>query len=125
MSWKRICNIGDVPENTVKEFNVGAFSVVVINYGEGFRVLPPVCPHMEEPLEQSGIVANCQMTCSKHLWAWNLRDLSMAGTETCKDLQPYASKVEGDQVLAQLDTEIVYEFEDEDELDDEAFFKQA
>lgn len=125
MSWKRICSVGDVPENSAKEFNIGAFSVVVINYGEGFRVLPPVCPHMEEPLEESGIIANCQMTCSKHLWSWNLRDLSMTGTETCKDLQPYASKVEDDQVLAQLDTEIVYEFEDEDELDDEAFFKQA
>ncbi len=125
MSWKRICSVSDVPKNTVKKFNVGAFSVVVVNYGEGFRVLPPVCPHMEEPLEISGIVANCQMTCSKHLWAWDLKNLSQAGTETCKDLQPYESKVDGDQVVAKLDTEIVYEFEDEDELDDEAFFKQA
>lgn len=124
MTWKHICNLSDVPLNTVRKFNAGAFSVVVVNYGDGVRVLPPVCPHMEEPLEESGIVANCQMTCSKHLWAWDLRDLSMAGTETCKELQAYPSKIENDKVLAQVDTEIAYEFEDEDELDDDAFFKQ-
>jgi len=28
-------------------------------------------------------------------------------------------------VVALLDTEIVYEFEDEDELDDDAFFKKS
>lgn len=124
MAWQHICNVSDVPENSVKKFNVGAFSVVVVNYGQGVRVLPPVCPHMEEPLEISGIVANCQMTCSKHLWAWDLRDMSQQGTETCKSLQPYDSKVEDGKVFAQVSTEIAYEFEDEDELDDEAFFKQ-
>ena len=124
MTWKRICSLSEVPANTVKKFHTGAFAVVVVNYGDGVRVLPPVCPHMEEPLEQSGIVANCQMTCSKHLWAWDLRDLSMAGTETCKPLQAYPSMVENDLVLAQVDTEIAYEFEDEDDLDDDDFFKQ-
>lgn len=125
MAWKRICNVGDVPENTVRKFNVGAFSVIVVNYGQGVRVLPPICPHMEEPLEQSGIVANCLMTCNKHLWAWDLRDLSMYGTETEKPLQAYPSRVENGEVQAQVDTEIVYEFEEEDELDDDAFFNKA
>ena len=125
MTWKRVCSVADVPENSVRKFNVGAFSVIVVNYGKGFRVLPPVCPHMEEPLEQSGIVANCLMTCNKHLWAWDLRDLSMSGTETQKPLQAYESRIDGDEVQAKLDTEIAYEFEDEDELDDEAFFKQG
>lgn len=125
MAWKRVCNVTEVPENTVKKVNVDAFSVVVVNFGQGIRVLPPVCPHMEEPLEQSGIVANCQMTCSKHLWAWDLRDLSMQGTETCKPLQAYESRVENGEVQALLDTEIVYEFEDEGELDDDAFFRQS
>ena len=125
MAWKRVCKVEDVPENTVREVHTGAFSVIVVNYGDGIRVLPPVCPHMEEPLEESGIVANCQMTCSKHLWAWDLRDLSMQGTETCKPLQAYQSRIENGEVQAQLDTEIVYVFEDEGELDDDAFFKQG
>ena len=124
MTWKRVCSVGDVPENSVKKVDVGAFSVVVINYGQGFRVIPPVCQHMEEPLESSGIVANCVMTCTKHLWAWDLRDLSPTG-EAEKPLQQYESRVEDGHVVALLDTEIVYEFEDEDELDDDAFFKKS
>ena len=57
----------------------GAFTVIVVNYGEGVRVLPPICPHMEEPLEVSGVVANCKMTCTKHLWSWDLRSLCPQG----------------------------------------------
>ena len=124
MTWKRVCSVGDVPENSVRRFDTGAFPVVVVNYGRGFRVIPPICPHMEEPLEDSGIVANCQMTCTKHLWAWDLRDLSPTG-EAEKPLQQYESRVEDGHVVALLDAEIVYEFEDEDELDDDAFFKKS
>ena len=64
------------------------------------------------------------MTCTKHLWAWDLRDLSPTG-EAEKPLQQYESRVEDGHVVALLDTEIVYEFEDEDELDDDAFFKKS
>ena len=39
----------------------------------GFRAIPPLCPHMEEPLEESGIIANCALTCTKHLWSWDLQ----------------------------------------------------
>ena len=59
MAWKKICSLSDVPANSAKKFSTGAFQVLVVNYGEGVRVLPPICPHMEEPLEQSGVIGSC------------------------------------------------------------------
>lgn len=123
MAWKRVCKTTDVPDNTLKKFWVEGIPLVIANYGSGFRALPPVCPHMEEPLEDSGIISSCVLTCTKHLWAWNLSSLEKQG-ETEKPLQTYETKVENGEVLAFVDKEIVYEFEDEDDMDDDAFFKQ-
>ena len=54
MAWKRICGANEVPENTAKKFDVDGIPILLVNYGEGYRAIPPICPHMEEPLEEFG-----------------------------------------------------------------------
>jgi len=121
MSWKVACAIDDVPENTLKKCDVDGIAIIIANYGDGFRAFPPLCPHMEEPLEESGLIADCIMTCSKHLWQWDLRTLALIEPAE-KPLQTYDCKVEDGKVLAFVDKELVYEFEDEDDMDDDDFF---
>lgn len=123
MSWKQVCNAADVPANTLKKFVTGGVSLVVANYGGTYRALPPVCPHMEEPLEESGVIANCVLTCTKHLWSWNLASLETLG-EAEKPLQSYETKEEGGKVFAFIDKEIVYEFDADDEDNDDDFFSR-
>jgi toluene monooxygenase system ferredoxin subunit len=123
MAWKRICSVSDVPANSVRKFMTGAFSVIVVNYGDGVRVLPPMCPHLEEPLELSGVVANCKLTCTKHLWSWDLRTLGQQG-ETEKPLQEYQSRIVDGEVQAVIEREIVYDFDTED-MDDDDFFSKG
>ncbi len=123
MSWTRICKTTDVAPNSVKKIWIaGGIPVLVVNYGTGFRVVPPVCPHMEEPLEESAIVASCVLTCTKHLWAWNLMTLEKQG-ETEKPLKLYEVKEENGEVMAFVDGELLYDFDKEDDMDDDAFFK--
>jgi len=123
MAWTRICRADEVPENSVRKFNVSGIQILVVNYGQGFRAVPPVCPHMEEPLEESGIVARCVLTCSKHLWSWNLETLELQG-ETERPLKTYQLKQEAGVILANIEQELGYEFETEigDQSDDD-FFK--
>jgi toluene monooxygenase system ferredoxin subunit len=121
MAWHYICPASDIPKNSLKKFSVAGIPLIVANYGDGFRAFPPVCPHMEEPLEESGIIANCVLTCTKHLWSWNLSSLSMLG-ETERPLGIYEVKEEEGKILAFVDKEIVYEFEHEGD-DDDDFFK--
>lgn len=126
MSWIKVCKASDVAPNSLKKFWIaGGIPVVIANYGSGFAAMPPVCPHMEEPLEQSGIIADCVLTCTKHLWAWDLKSLDMRGTETQKELKTYQCKEEDGDILAFVEQEIVYEFEEEDDMDDDAFFTKA
>jgi toluene monooxygenase system ferredoxin subunit len=105
-------------------FTVDGVALVIANYGSGFRAIPPLCPHMEEPLEESGVIADCALTCTKHLWSWDLSSLAMLG-ETERPLKTYEVKLENDDVLAFIDKELVYEFEDEDDMADDDFFSKA
>lgn len=122
MTWKRICGITDVAENSIKKFDVDGVPILLVNYGAGYRAIPPICPHMEEPLEESGVVVRCILTCTKHLWAWNLSTLELQG-ETEKPLKTYDVKQEGDAILVKVEEELKYEFDDEGVADDDDFFK--
>jgi toluene monooxygenase system ferredoxin subunit len=124
MSWKRVCRVTDVPENGLKKFTVDGVTLVIANYGSGFRAIPPLCPHMEEPLEESGVIAQCALTCTKHLWSWDLSSLGMLG-ETERPLKTYEVRLENGDILAFIDEELVYEFEDEDDMEDDDFFSKA
>lgn len=123
MSWTKICDASEISANSTKKYSVNGFDVLVVNYGEGFRVIPPLCPHMEEPLEESGIVVRCSLTCSKHLWAWDLKTLELKGAETEKALMVYDSKEENGAILANVDQELIYDFDEEGGGDDDDFFK--
>ncbi len=121
MSWKRVCAAGDVAVNALKKFDVEGIDIVVANYGDGFRAFPPVCPHMEEPLADSGLIDCAVLTCTKHLWQWDLKTLDMQGPAE-KPLLTYEVKQEGDDLLAFMEAELEYEFEEEDDMDDDDFF---
>ena len=123
MSWKYLCDVSDVPNNSLKLVDVDGIRIVVANYGEGFRALPPICPHMEEPLDESGVIASCVLTCTKHLWAWDLRNLDLIG-ETEKELKTYEVRQDGSRLLALVEEELTYDFDEEAE-DDYDFFAKA
>ena len=122
MTWKRVCRTSEVTENSVKKFDVDGITILIVNYGAGFRAIPPICPHMEEPLEESGIVARCVLTCTKHLWAWNLQSLDMQG-ETERPLKTYEIREEEGALFARVEGELTYEFETDDDLEDDFFSK--
>jgi len=118
VSWKLVCNVDAVAEHAVKVFEVDGIEILLANLGDGtFRAYPPLCPHMEEPLGQSGICAGGVLTCTKHLWQWDMRTGEKMGPAE-KPLLLYEVKKEGNDVLVFLDKELTYEYEEEDEEDD-------
>lgn len=121
MSWKRVCAADEVAENVLKKFEVDGISIIVANYGNGFCAFPPLCPHMEEPLANSGLMDGGKLTCSKHLWQWDLRTGDILGAAE-KPLLFYEIKQEGADLLAFLEAELVYDYDGVDDFDDDDFF---
>lgn len=117
MSWKKVCSVDDVAAESLRKFDVDGIPVLIANLGEEFRAYPPACPHMEEPLEQSGICKDGLLTCTKHLWQWDMSTGRARGPAE-KDLLMYALKREGNDLLVEIETELLYEYDNEDEDDD-------
>lgn len=115
-SWQVVCAATDVNDGELKRFQVGEIAVLVVCVGEQFRVIPPFCPHMAEPLHESGICRAGTLTCSKHLWQWDL----VTGKEQGPAERPllfYESEVRDGEVLVRVEEELTYEFDEEDDDD--------
>jgi toluene monooxygenase system ferredoxin subunit len=99
-----------------ERFEVDGISMVLIRIGDEYRAFPPACPHMEEALEESGICKDGTLTCTKHLWQWDMLTGSERGPAE-KPLLMYDIKREGDDLLVMVERELVYEYDEEDEDD--------
>ena len=117
MSWKAVCSIDDASEHGIKCYEVDGVELLVANVGDGFRAYPPVCPHMEEYLEDSGVCSNGVLTCTKHLWQWDMKTGEARGPAE-KPLLMYDVKQEKGQVMVYLDKELEYEFDHDEEDED-------
>ncbi len=117
MSWKRICSLGDLQQDGLRQFDVDGIPIVLARFDDEVRAIPPACPHMEEPLAQSGLCSGGMLTCTKHLWQWDLRTGEERG-DAEKPLLMYDVKLEGDDVHVFVEHELEYEYEEEDDDDD-------
>ncbi|MGK0398291.1 MAG: toluene monooxygenase system ferredoxin subunit [Gammaproteobacteria bacterium] len=116
MNWKDVCATSEVAENSLKAFNVDGISFLVANVGDGFRAYPPVCPHMEEFLEDSGLCSGGVLTCDRHLWQWDMKTGEPKGPAE-KPLLMYPVKEEEGRVIINLEKELEYDFDDDDDDD--------
>ena len=120
--WIKVCAAEDVSENKIERFSVGDFDIVIANYGDGLRAFAPVCPHMREPLDESGLLNDGVLTCGKHVWQWDLRACTKASTMTEENLLFYELKEENGHILVDTSEQLSYAWEEEEELDDDDFF---
>ena len=118
MSWKRVCGVGMVVPGALKRIEVDGIAMLVTRVGDEYRAIPPLCPHMEEPLESSGICKGGTLTCTKNLWQWDLLTGREQGDVAERPLLLYETRVQGDDLLVRIDEELRYELE---EADDDEF----
>ena len=115
-AWFRVCAVADLADGQLQKHLAGETAVVVARAGDEFRVFPPFCPHMAEPLYESGICKGSTLTCSKHLWQWNILTGEQQGPAE-RPLLLYPSELRGDEVWAYIEEELTYDFDEEDDDD--------
>ena len=117
MSWKAACTVTDVEAQSFKLFDVDGVSILVANLDGEWRAYPPMCPHMEEPLAESGLCSKGILTCTKHLWQWDMLTGEARGPAE-RAMLMYDTKLEGDQVMVLVEQELEYDDDDDDDDDD-------
>ncbi|MCF3948750.1 Rieske (2Fe-2S) protein [Acidiphilium iwatense] len=110
MNWQFACNKAEIPEGGMKEMRIGEIPVLLLRAeGEVFAI-PPLCPHMEEPLV-NGMCDGTTLICIKHLWQWDLRDGSPAGDAEIGLLKyPLQEDADGG-IQIMVETELRYEYQ--------------
>jgi toluene monooxygenase system ferredoxin subunit len=90
---------------------INGVKVLVTRIDGNCVAFPPLCPHMAEPLETSGVCADGTLTCTKHIWQWNLATGEPMG-DAEKALLYYSIKLEGRELWIDFDHELAYDYDD-------------
>lgn len=69
--WQVACDAADFEGEELLECMVGDRQILLVRAERGIVACPTICPHMEERLAH-GIVDGNVLTCTKHLWQWDL-----------------------------------------------------
>ena len=69
--WEAACDVADFDGEEMLECRVGERDILLVRAGEHIVACPTMCPHMEERLA-FGFTDGMVLTCSKHLWQWDL-----------------------------------------------------
>jgi toluene monooxygenase system ferredoxin subunit len=108
MTWKRLCGRSELEQNELREIEIDGVVVLVLRRKEDVFAYPPLCPHMESQL----IFGTCDgeyITCMQHLWQWTVTGESVGLAE--EPLLRYPTRIEGDDVLIQIDRELKYAYQ--------------
>jgi toluene monooxygenase system ferredoxin subunit len=111
LGWQRLCSAQDVASGRLTGVEIQGAKVLVTRVGESFVAFPPLCPHMAEPLEISGICGDGMLTCTKHIWQWDLATGEPRG-DAEKPLLHYPLRLEGEDIWIDFERELTYEYED-------------
>ncbi len=69
--WEAACDSTDFDGEEMLECRVGEREILLVRAGDRIVACPAMCPHMEERLAY-GFTDGVVLTCSKHLWQWDL-----------------------------------------------------
>jgi toluene monooxygenase system ferredoxin subunit len=111
LAWKRLCALAELRTNGLTRTELEGVAIMVADADGTLCAFPPLCPHMAEPLELSGVCDGATLTCTKHLWQWELP----AGTEQGmaeKPLLMYPVRRTGEAVEIDFAGELSYDYDE-------------
>jgi len=113
MSWVRLCRLADVPVGEMRSFTHEGVGLLVLRSAEGYLVIPPLCPHMENPLAE-GYFDGRVLVCDKHLWQWSAANGEPIG-EAEVGLLTYEAQTRDGDIWVNLAKELRYDHQHEAE----------
>jgi toluene monooxygenase system ferredoxin subunit len=99
VAWKRLCAIGDLVEDSLRRFEIDGIAVVA-------AVVAGEC--VAEPLDLSGLCEDGVLTCTKHLWQWDMQTGAEMGMAERKLLR-YPTRRNGPDVWIEIKPELTYD----------------
>jgi 3-phenylpropionate/trans-cinnamate dioxygenase ferredoxin subunit len=106
MTFTRVCSASEVPSGTALAVDVEADAtdrIAVVRDGEDWYAVDDECSHAAIPLSE-GDVEGCEIECWLHGSRFDLRTGKPIGPPATAPVAVFAVRVDGDDVLVDLDT---------------------
>ena len=101
--WVRACGTGDVEEEDVIRWDHEGQTYAIYQSPEnGFYATEGMCTH-EHTCLADGLVMGDIIECPKHNGRFNYKTGQAKGAPVIVDLRTFATKVEGDGVMVEID----------------------
>ena len=97
-----VCPASEIPENSVKRFEVGSNVLAVYNIGGSFYATDNECTHGAASLAD-GILEGDVIECTLHFGAFNVRTGEAVQAPCFVPLRTYKVEVKDGQVVVDLD----------------------
>ena len=102
MSFLKIGSVADFPEGKAVPVRVGARRIAVYRIGDEFFAVKNICPHEGNPLHHAP-AENGAAVCRAHGWRFDLKSGQCLRGDRETRVAVYRVKVDGDEVLVNLD----------------------
>lgn len=104
MPLTRICNSSDLPPGDMLRFDGDSEPILISNVDGEFFAVQDTCSHDDWSLAE-GMLEGDVVECTLHWAKFCVRTGKVKALPACVPLRTFATKVEGDEVFVDLDSE--------------------
>ena len=99
----KICKTTDIPENSMKSFDVDGEPVLVANVDGKFYSIADTCSHAMAYLSEGELLEGCQVQCPDHGAVFDLRTGEALELPAVAPVDAYKVTVEGDDLYIETE----------------------
>jgi nitrite reductase (NADH) small subunit len=96
MGFMRVARKDEIPEGSIREFQVEGLTVAIANVGDKFYAINNICLHRGGPLGQ-GTLQGVAVTCPWHGWQYDVTTGKLLTNQTI-GVKTYTIEVRGDNL---------------------------
>ncbi|UCG50586.1 MAG: non-heme iron oxygenase ferredoxin subunit [Candidatus Latescibacterota bacterium] len=98
----KICKTGDLPDNTMKSFDVEGEPVLVARVNGEYYSIADTCSHAMAYLSEGELLEGCQVQCPDHGAIFDLRTGEALALPAVSPVETYKVTVEGEDVFVEI-----------------------
>ena len=97
MAFQKVASVGDIPDGSLKVYEIGDKAVAVCNVSGSYYAIEDVCTHDFASFEQ-GELDGCEIECPRHGARFNVTDGSATELPAVVPIDTFEVRVEGDAI---------------------------
>jgi nitrite reductase/ring-hydroxylating ferredoxin subunit len=98
LTWVEVAKVGDIEEDDAKQVKIGDLCIAIFNVDGAHYATGDVCTHAHAFLSE-GYIQDGKVECPLHQGVFSIKTGKALNPPVTKDLETFATKVEGDTIL--------------------------